>query len=335
MDGQPTADPLFRPRRILLAAPRSFCAGVERAIQIVLQALRDHGAPVYVRRQIVHNSHVVDQLRQRGAIVVAELDEVPDGAVVVFSAHGVAPSVLAEARRRRLQVVDATCPLVSKVHAEARRFARNGHTVVLVGQAGHDEIVGTMGEAPERTRLVQTVADARTVTVSDPRRVAVLTQTTLAVEETAHVVDALRARFPLLRTAATDDICYAATNRQHAVQAISAECDVVLVLGSPNSHNTECLVRVARRAGVPAWLLEDAAHLQPQWLTGVDTVGITAGASAPPALVEDLAAAIAAFGPVRIEERTVTVETLHFAPTHRSTHGATAASGPGRPGPGP
>jgi len=250
----------------------------------VLQALRDHGAPVYVRRQIVHNSHVVDQLRQRGAIVVAELDEVPEGAVVVFSAHGVAPWVLAEARRRRLQVIDATCPLVSKVHAEARRFARDGHTVVLIGQAGHDEIVGTMGEAPQRTRLVQTVAEARTVTVSDPRRVAVLTQTTLPAEETADVVDALRARFPLLRTAATDDICYAATNRQHAVQAISAECDVVLVLGSPNSHNTEYLVRVARREGVPAWLLEDAAHLQPQWLSGVDTVGITAGASAPPAL---------------------------------------------------
>ena len=322
MVGRPTEDPLFRPRRILLAAPRSFCAGVERAIQIVLQTLEEYGAPVYVRRQIVHNSHVVEQLRERGVIFVAELAEVPDGAVVVFSAHGVAPSVAAEARGRRLETVDATCPLVSKVHAEARRFARDGYSVLLVGQAGHDEVLGTVGEAPASTSLVQDAAEARTVAVADPRRVAVLTQTTLAVDETAGVVEALRERFPLLRTAAADDICYAATNRQQAVRAIAPECDVVLVLGSVNSHNSDCLVRVARREGVPAWLVEDASGLRPQWLAGADTVGITAGASAPPALVEDLTAAIAAFGPIQVEERSVTVETVTFAPAGRARRGA-------------
>ncbi len=321
MAGRPTADPLFRPRRILLAAPRSFCAGVERAIQIVRQTLAEHGAPVYVRRQIVHNSHVVEELREQGAIFVADLEEVPDGAVVVFSAHGVAPSVVAEARRRGLVAVDATCPLVSKVHAESRRFARDGHTILLVGQAGHDEVVGTAGEAPANTRLVQNAAEARTVAVADPRRVAVLAQTTLAVDETAGVVDVLRGRFPLLRTAAAEDICYAATNRQQAVRAIAGECDVVLVLGSASSHNSRCLVQVARREGVPAWLLEDASGLQPQWLADADTVGITAGASAPPALVEDLTAAISAFGPIRIEERPVTVETVHFAPAGRARRG--------------
>jgi 4-hydroxy-3-methylbut-2-enyl diphosphate reductase len=321
MVGRPTADPLFRPRRILLAAPRSFCAGVERAIQIVLDTLEEHGAPVYVRRQIVHNSHVVADLRALGAVFVADLAEVPDGAVVVFSAHGVAPSVAAQARLLRLEVVDATCPLVSKVHAEARRFARDGHTILLVGQAGHDEVVGTAGEAPADTILVQNVAEASTVAVPDPRRVAVLTQTTLAVEETAGLVEVLRERFPLLRTAAAQDICYAATNRQQAVRAVAADCDVMLVLGSANSHNSRCLVRVARREGVPAWLLEDASGLQPQWLTHADTVGITAGASAPPALVEDLTAAIAAFGPIHIQERPVTIETVHFAPTRRAGHG--------------
>jgi 4-hydroxy-3-methylbut-2-enyl diphosphate reductase len=301
-----------RPRRVLLAAPRSFCAGVERAIEVVERLLARRGGPVYVRKQIVHNTHVVSDLEARGAVFVDELTDVPDGSVVVFSAHGVSPAVRAEAERRGLDVVDATCPLVTKVHVEARRFADRGDTVLLIGHAGHEEVEGTLGEAPERTVLVQTVADARTVDVPDPRRVSYLTQTTLAADEAAEIVGALRDRFPDLRGPASDDICYATTNRQQALHAIAAEADLVLVVGSANSSNSRRLVEVASRDGTAAHLVDDAADIRPEWLAGVRVVGLTAGASAPPRLPEDVVAVLAGLGPVAVAEREIVRETIHF-----------------------
>jgi 4-hydroxy-3-methylbut-2-enyl diphosphate reductase len=303
-----------RPRRVLLAAPRSFCAGVERAIDVVAQLLVRRGGPVYVRKQIVHNTHVVADLQARGAVFVDELDAVPDGAVVVFSAHGVSPAVRVEAERRGLEVIDATCPLVTKVHAEARRFAERGDTVLLIGHAGHEEVEGTLGEAPDRTVLVETAEDAATVPVTDPDRVAYLTQTTLAVEETADVVTALRARFPRLRSAPSDDICYATTNRQRALAAITDESDVVLVVGSVNSSNSRRLVELAARQGTPGYLVDDASGIRPEWLAGTRVVGLTAGASAPPGLVDEVVGALSGLGPVAATEREVTRETVHFTP---------------------
>jgi len=297
------------PQTVLLAAPRSFCAGVERAIEIVEHALRQRGRPVYVRKQIVHNAHVVADLESRGAVFVDELAEVPPGATVVFSAHGVSPAVRTEAAGRELDVIDATCPLVTKVHAEARRFATRGDTVLLIGHAGHEEVDGTLGEAPEHTVLVEDVAQASTVAVPDPDRVSYLTQTTLAVDETEEILAVLRTRFPNLRGPASDDICYATTNRQHALSTVAVEADLVLVIGSTNSSNSVRLVELSRRAGTPAYLIDDAGDIDPAWLEGVRTVGLTAGASAPPRLVDEV---IAALEPVTVLERETATESIRF-----------------------
>jgi 4-hydroxy-3-methylbut-2-enyl diphosphate reductase len=301
---------LAGPRSVVLAGPRSFCAGVDRAIDIVEQALRRYPRPVYVRRQIVHNAHVVADLQRQGAVFVDELDEVPDNTAVVFSAHGVAPAVRAEAKRRNLTVVDATCPLVAKVHTEARRFLARGDTVLLVGHDGHDETEGTLGEGD--IQLVRTPADAAGVHVDDPSRVSYLTQTTLAVDEVAQVVDVLRERFPLLSAPPTEDICYATTNRQHAVLAIADECDIVIVVGSQNSSNSKRLVEVAERAGTPAYLVDDASSIAPEWIMNARRIGLTAGASAPPHLVDEVIATLRALGPVDVVEREVTREDIRF-----------------------
>ncbi|MEU4262962.1 4-hydroxy-3-methylbut-2-enyl diphosphate reductase [Streptomyces argenteolus] len=299
-------------RRVLLAGPRSFCAGVERAIEIVERALEQRGAPVYVRKQIVHNVTVVDDLAGRGAVFVEELDEVPDRATVVFSAHGISPAVREEADRRGLDVIDGTCPLVAKVHAEARRFAARGDTVVLVGHAGHEEVEGTLGEAPESMVLVSTPEDVRELSPAVGGQISYLTQTSLAVDETAEVVGALRERFPLLQEPPSDDICYATTNRQAALKAIVEEADLVLVVGSENSSNSVRLVELARREGTRAELIDRAGDIRPEWLTGVSTIGLTAGASAPPALVTEVVTRLGTFGPVHVEEREIARETVHF-----------------------
>jgi 4-hydroxy-3-methylbut-2-enyl diphosphate reductase len=297
------------PHTVLLAAPRSFCAGVERAIEIVEHALAQRGRPVYVRKQIVHNAHVVADLERRGAVFVDELAQVPPGATVVFSAHGVSPAVRAEAGQRHLRVIDATCPLVTKVHTEARRFAARGDTVLLIGHAGHEEVEGTLGEAPAETILVEDVEHAWTVTVPDPERVSYLTQTTLSVDETAEIVGVLRSRFPFLKSPASADICYATTNRQHALATVAEKSDLVLVIGSTNSSNSLRLVELARRAGTTAHLVDDAGDIRPEWLDGVRTVGVTAGASAPPALVDEV---VAALGPVRVLEHRTATEDIRF-----------------------
>jgi 4-hydroxy-3-methylbut-2-enyl diphosphate reductase len=302
-----------RPRTVVLAAPRSFCAGVDRAIEVVERALDRRGAPVYVRKQIVHNAHVVRDLAERGAVFVEELDEVPDGAVVVFSAHGVSPAVRAEADARGLDVIDATCPLVTKVHAEARRFAARGDTVVLIGHANHEEVEGTLGEAPGSAVLVETPGDVARLRVPDPSRVAYLTQTTLALDETDEAIAALRDRFPGLRGPGSDDICYASTNRQRAVAAVAAEADTVLVIGSDNSSNTLRLAELAERSGAPAYRIDDVTDIRPEWIRGADTVGVTAGASAPQSLIDDLIAALSGLGDVTVTERRVAVENVQFA----------------------
>jgi 4-hydroxy-3-methylbut-2-enyl diphosphate reductase len=300
-------------RRVLLAGPRSFCAGVERAIEIVEKVLERQGPPVYVRKQIVHNTHVVADLERRGAVFVDELSQVPDGACVVFSAHGVSPAVREEADRRGLVSVDATCPLVSKVHVEARRFAAEGYLVALIGHAGHEEVEGTLGEAPEATVLVETAADVAGLRPRDPGKVAYLMQTTLAVDEAAEVAAALRERFPSARAPGSDDICYATTNRQQAVRAVAAEADLVLVAGSANSSNSVRLVETAQRAGIPAYLIDGPSDIELGWLAGVSTVGISAGASAPPAVVGDIVAALAGLGPVEVTERVTTTESIRFS----------------------
>jgi len=300
------------PRKALLAGPRSFCAGVERAIDIVELALAQRGAPIYVRKQIVHNHHVVADLERRGAIFVEELDEVPDGATAVFSAHGVSPDVRRNAGNRALDVIDATCPLVSKVHAEARRFAHEGRTIFLIGHDGHEEVEGTTGEAPDSIRLVQDMKDAERIEAPDPDRVAYLTQTTLAVDETNEIVEVLRARFPALRGPGSDDICYATANRQEAVRKVARDAEVVLVAGSQTSSNSKRLVEVAEREGARAYLVDDETELDVAWLHGVATVGVTAGASAPERIVDRLVGALAALGPVEVEERTTTHEDVQF-----------------------
>jgi 4-hydroxy-3-methylbut-2-enyl diphosphate reductase len=301
-----------RPRTILLAGPRASCAGVERAIEIVERALEQFGRPVYVRRQIVHNAHVVADLERRGAVFVEEVDEAPDGATVVFSAHGVPPAVRVEARARRLKVIDATCPLVSKVHAEARRFAQAGYTIALVGHEGHDEIEGTVGEAPESIRIVKDLDEVAELDVEDPGRVAYLTQTTLAVDDTEVVVDALRQRFPNLVGPRSSDICYATQNRQDAVKVLASECDLMLVVGSRNSSNSRRLVEVAERQGTEAHLIEDETAIELGWLERAETVGLTGGASAPEALVQRVLTALAGMGDAEVAERAVTSESMQF-----------------------
>jgi 4-hydroxy-3-methylbut-2-enyl diphosphate reductase len=297
---------------VLLASPRSFCAGVERAIEIVERALEQRGAPIYVRKQIVHNVHVVGELEERGAIFVEELDEVPDGATVVFSAHGVSPQVKTTAAERGLDVIDATCPLVNKVHAEARTFARMGKTIVLVGHDGHEEVEGTMGEAPDAIRLVETLEDLDRLEIADPAHVAYLTQTTLSVDDTAGVVDALRERFPALAGPRSADICYATQNRQMALKAVARASDLVLVVGSENSSNSVRLVEVSEKEGTPARLIDDHTMLDPAWLAGTRTIGLTAGASAPEKLVRRVIDELAGLGPVEVEDRTVAQESIQF-----------------------
>jgi 4-hydroxy-3-methylbut-2-enyl diphosphate reductase len=299
--------------RVLLAAPRGYCAGVERAVDAVERALAAYGPPVYVRKQIVHNLHVVQDLETKGAVFVEEESEVPEGSVVVLSAHGVAPGVYANASGRRLEVIDATCPLVTKVHVEARRFSGEGRTIVLIGHAGHEEVVGTTGQAPDRTILVQSVEEARTVEVSDPDNLSYLTQTTLSVDETGQIVDALRARFPSIQGPPREDICYATQNRQDAVKAIAPKVDVLLVIGSTNSSNSNRLAEVARQRGTPAYLVDDERSVDAAWLEGASVVGVTSGASAPDWLVRRMLDWLAERGFDEVETVTLTEERVRFS----------------------
>ncbi|SHK93201.1 4-hydroxy-3-methylbut-2-enyl diphosphate reductase [Pseudonocardia thermophila] len=301
-------------KRVLLAKPRGYCAGVDRAVEAVERALEKHGAPVYVRKQIVHNVHVVKTLAERGAVFVDETDDVPEGAIVVFSAHGVSPAVREQAARRSLRTIDATCPLVTKVHNEAKRFAREGFDILLVGHAGHEEVEGTSGEAPEHIQLVESVADVDKVTVRDPEKVVWLSQTTLSVDETMEIVRALRERFPTLQDPPSDDICYATQNRQVAVKAMAPQCDLVLVVGSRNSSNSVRLVEVALQAGAgAARLIDYARDIQPEWLDGVETIGVTSGASVPEVLVRGVLDLLAEKGWDQVEEFTTAEETLVFS----------------------
>ncbi len=298
-------------KRVLIAAPRSFCAGVVRAIDIVEKLLDTHGPPVYVRHEIVHNVHVVEDLEARGAIFVDTEQEVPEGALVVLSAHGVAPQVYRKCDDRNLEVIDATCPLVSKVHAEARRYAARGLKIALVGHAGHEEVVGTMGEASESISLVETVEDVEQLEVED-QQVAYLTQTTLSVDDTAGVVDALRDRFPDLVGPPSADICYATQNRQDAVKKICEQATLVLVVGSRTSSNANRLVEVAKTCGADAYLIDDESDLEPSWLYGHETVGLTAGASSPELLVDRVADRLADLGFAEREEVELTREDVYF-----------------------
>jgi 4-hydroxy-3-methylbut-2-en-1-yl diphosphate reductase len=301
--------------RILLAWPRGYCAGVERAIDTVELALRRHGPPVYVRKQIVHNIHVVRDLESKGAIFVDDEREIPEGAVCVLSAHGVAPEVYANASARSLNVIDATCPLVTKVHLEARRFAREGRTIMLIGHEGHEEVVGTTGEAPDRTVLVQSPADARKVKIPDDiGELAYLTQTTLSVDETNEIIAALRERFPHIQGPPREDICYATQNRQDAVKDLAREADVILVIGSSNSSNSKRLVEVSRSLGTPAYLIDDESEIDPAWLDGAATVGVTSGASAPEWLVERVVACLKELGAAdEVDELHTVEESMRFS----------------------
>lgn len=312
-----TTDPKAVHRRVLLAAPRGYCAGVDRAVLTVERALERYGKPIYVRKQIVHNSHVVARLEALGAVFVEETDEVPEGAVIVFSAHGVAPVVHEEAARRSLHTIDATCPLVTKVHAEARRFAREDVDILLIGHEGHEEVVGTTGEAPDRVHLVSGPEAVADLEVRDPARLAWLSQTTLSVDETQQTVAALRERFPLLADPPSDDICYATQNRQVAVKQIAAQSDLVLVVGSTNSSNSVRLVEVALGSGASAsYLVDDVSHIDVAWLDGVTTVGVTSGASVPESLVAEVLAWLAEHGFGEVEEVTSVEEHMTFALPH-------------------
>jgi 4-hydroxy-3-methylbut-2-en-1-yl diphosphate reductase len=313
--------------KLLLAAPRGYCAGVDRAVQTVERALEIHGAPVYVRKEIVHNKHVVAELRQRGAIFVEEHTEVPEGAVCVFSAHGVAPSVRAGAEARKLNTIDATCPLVTKVHREAVRFAGDGYTIVLVGHDGHEEVEGTMGEAPDRIVLVQNEQDVDALEVEDPERVAYITQTTLAVGETSAIIARLRDRFPTIVGPRTDDICYATTNRQAAVREMADGCDLMLIIGSRNSSNSLRLVEVARDCGAEAHLIDRADEVREEWLEGRRVVGISSGASAPENLVEELVDLFRARGVSDVSEFHVVSEDVRFMLPKPIRQNAPAAAG--------
>lgn len=313
-EGQPAQAPSDGDKRVLLAKPRGYCAGVDRAVVTVEQALELYGPPVYVRKEIVHNRHVVDSLRERGVIFVDEASEVPEGALVVFSAHGVSPAVHEEAQRRNLRTIDATCPLVTKVHKEAKRFAKDDYDILLIGHQGHEEVEGTSGEAPENVRLVDTGDDADSVDVRDPSKVVWLSQTTLSVDETMQRVDQLRERFPDLADPPSDDICYATSNRQVAVKAMAAECDLVLVVGSGNSSNSKRLVEVALQAGAQdARLIDFARDVDEAWLDGVRTVGVTSGASVPDELVMELLQWLAERGWGDVEEVTTANEKIAFA----------------------
>ena len=304
-------------KRVLLAAPRGYCAGVDRAVQTVESALERFGAPVYVRKEIVHNKHVVQTLEERGAIFVEENEEVPEGALVIFSAHGVAPEVHTTAQRRNLRTIDATCPLVTKVHKEAVRFADEGYDILLIGHEGHEEVIGTTGEAPEHIKLVDGPDSVDAVEVRDPAKVAWLSQTTLSVDETQQTVAKLKQRFPMLLDPPSDDICYATQNRQTAVKQIAGECDLLLVVGSKNSSNSVRLVEVALEVGVPAsYLVDFAAEVDPAWFEGVTTVGLTSGASVPENLVQDVLELLAAHGYGEVEEVRSAQEKLLFALPH-------------------
>ncbi len=313
----PNARPTLRavgsmPEKLLLAAPRGYCAGVDRAVQTVERALELYGAPVYVRKEIVHNKFVVEQLRERGAVFVESESDVPEGATVVFSAHGVAPSVHANARERRLETIDATCPLVTKVHVEAKKFAADGYTIVLIGHAGHEEVEGTMGEAPEHIVLVESEDDVDRLEVPDPSRIAYISQTTLSVDETRAIINRLRERFPAIVGPRTDDICYATTNRQAAVKQLAHECDLVLVIGSTNSSNSNRLVEVAREHGADSHLIDNETEVREEWLAGKRVVGITSGASAPESLVQRLVEFFRARGTTDVQELEVVHEDVRF-----------------------
>jgi 4-hydroxy-3-methylbut-2-enyl diphosphate reductase len=307
-------EPRIETKKVILLTPRGFCAGVVRAIDVVKIALNLFGAPIYVRKEIVHNRHVVEELRSMGAVFVEELSEVPAGARVIFSAHGVSPAVRAEAKERGLQVIDATCPLVTKVHLEAVRFARKGYTILLIGHAEHDEVVGTRGEAPEATIVVSSEADADRVAVPDPAKVCYLTQTTLSLDETQGIVARLKERFPLIQGPPAQDICYATENRQMAVKAVAKDCQLLLVVGSQNSSNSRRMVEVCQNQGTPAYLVDDQSDLKPEWLEGVETVVVTAGASAPEHLVEELVAALRdRWGFSQVEEVQIKDEDVRFS----------------------
>jgi 4-hydroxy-3-methylbut-2-enyl diphosphate reductase len=297
---------------IVLAGPRGFCAGVERAIEIVERALEVVGVPIYVRREIVHNRHVVEALREKGAVFVDELDEVPEGATVVFSAHGVSPAVRAAATVRRLRVIDATCPLVTKVHLEAIRYAKEGRTIVLVGHADHDEVIGTLGEAPRRIAVIDSVEEAEELVVEDPEKVAYLTQTTLSVDDTKAVIEVLRRRFPRILGPARDDICYATQNRQAAVKQLANGVDLVLVLGAANSSNANRLREVAEALGTRARLINDVRDIRAEWLDGCSRVGVTAGASTPEFLVREVVDYLGARGGPAVREFRVVEEDVRF-----------------------
>jgi 4-hydroxy-3-methylbut-2-enyl diphosphate reductase len=309
--------------RVLLANPRGFCAGVDRAIEIVERALALHGKPVYVRHEVVHNRYVVDDLRAKGAVFVEDLAEVPPGAVLVFSAHGVSLAVREEAARRGFQVFDATCPLVTKVHVEVGRLRSKRQEVIMIGHAGHPEVEGTIGQSEGGMHLVETVEDVATVPVADPDNLAYVTQTTLSVDDAQTIVNALRARFPNIVGPKKDDICYATQNRQDAVKALAPRCDLVLVVGSRNSSNSNRLCEVARDVGTPARLIDGAADIDPAWLKGVETLGVTAGASAPELLVQEVLARLSEFGACEVEDMAGVEEDVVF-PIPRSLEKATA-----------
>src|ERR1700719_2696773 len=300
-------------KKIILLNPRGFCAGVVRAIDVVKIVLDLYGGPLYVRKEIVNNRHVVDELRQAGAIFVEELSEVPEGARVIFSAHGVSPAVRDEAKERKLEVIDATCPLVTKVHLEAVRFARQDYTIVLIGHAGHDEVIGTLGEAPESTMLVSSVADVDKLKVKDPGKISYLTQTTLSLDETRDIVQRLQERFPAIKGPKTQDICYATENRQLGVKAVVPLTEVLMVVGSQNSSNSRRLVEVCENEGVPAYLVDDSGEVNPSWLEGIHTVAVTAGASAPETLVQELIQSLETqFGFDFMEEMELKEEDVRF-----------------------
>jgi 4-hydroxy-3-methylbut-2-en-1-yl diphosphate reductase len=305
----PNREPSFR---VLLAKPRGFCAGVERAIEIVERALTLYGPPVYVRHEIVHNKHVVESLRAQGAVFVEELDEIPEGAVTVFSAHGVSTEVEKEAERRNLPVIDATCPLVTKVHKEGRNHARKGREVILIGHAGHPEVEGTQGRIPGGVHLVSSTEDVKEITVRDPTKVAYVTQTTLSVDDTRDIIEALKHRFPNITGPDVKDICYATQNRQQAVRELAARVDMLLVVGARNSSNSNRLREIGAEWGIPSYLIDDARSLDPAWLEGVATVGVTAGASAPEKLVQDLIDRLGDFGSVVVEELAGAEEHMQF-----------------------
>jgi len=307
-----SVEPVIAPEKLLLAAPRGYCAGVDRAVQTVERALELHGAPVYVRKEIVHNKHVVEQLRARGAIFVDQETEVPPDATVVFSAHGVSPRVHANAAERSLRTIDATCPLVTKVHVEAKKFASEGYTIVLIGHAGHEEVEGTMGEAPEHIVLVETEEDVARLDIADPERVAFISQTTLSVDETRTIIARLRERFPGIVGPRTDDICYATTNRQAAVKQLAQQCDLVLVIGSRNSSNSQRLVDVTRESGTESHLIDNEGQVREEWLAGKRVVGITSGASAPEELVQRLVDFFRRRGTREVAELQVVQEDVRF-----------------------